>query len=190
MAATSQMSFEDAVKGLIAGDFSRLSPLFESPAEGGVCPITGWYEAGLFTNHPKAFAEAFSCACFNGHLPVVRHLLAAGLDPSGGDNTGLDALHWAANRGQLDVVKLLVAHGANIETRNMYGGTVLGVTVWSAANETRPAHPEIVSALIEAGANLSEAEYPCGNRTVDEILERHWRAKNELGAIDTGPEPR
>jgi hypothetical protein len=36
MADTSQMSFEDAVNGLMAGDFSRLSPLFESPSDGVV----------------------------------------------------------------------------------------------------------------------------------------------------------
>jgi hypothetical protein len=173
-----QLSFADAVRGLIAGDFSRLSPLFESPADGSPSPIIGWYEAGLFAEEPKALAEAFSCACFNGHASVARYLLGVGIDPNAGDNTGLNAIHWAANRGQLEVVRLLIGHGANLEIRNMYGGTVLGATVWASANETRPAHPEIVAALLKAGANLAEAEYPSGNRKVDEILWRYRQERN------------
>ncbi len=173
MKRSDHLSFQEAVQGLMAGDFSRLEPLFDSPSNDVACPIIAWYEEGLFANEPQALAEAFSCACFNGKQEVVRYLLAREVDPSGGAKTGLDALHWAANRGQLDVVKLLIAHGANLETRNMYGGTVLGVAVWSAANETRPAHAEIVSALIDAGANPSEAEYPSGNQAVDEILRRY-----------------
>ncbi|HKO97646.1 MAG TPA: ankyrin repeat domain-containing protein [Pyrinomonadaceae bacterium] len=177
MKSANQLSFQETVQGLIAGDFSRLAPLFDAP-DNAACPIINWYEAGLFTAEPKALEEAFTCACFNGKLDVVRYLLAKQVDPSGGANTGLNAVHWAANRGQLDVVKLLLSHEPNIETRNMYGGTVLGATVWASANETRPTHPEIVAALIDAGADLSEAEYPSGNQAVDEILERHLRSKS------------
>lgn len=53
---------------------------------------------------------------------------------------GLDALHWAANRGQPTVVRLLINAGADLETRSMYGGTALGTAVWSAIHEPRGDH--------------------------------------------------
>ncbi len=182
MAHTNQNSFEEAVRVTFSRRLLAPFATIRIGDDGSVCPIINWHETGLFATEPRALAEAFSCACFNGHVPVVQYLLAAGANPSGGDNTGLDALHWAANRGQLEVVKLLIAHGAKLET--LYGGTVLGATVWASANETRPTHPEIVSALLDAGANLNDADYPCGNRSVDEILARYWRAKDGPAATE------
>ena len=71
--------FDDAVRGLIAGDFSRLDPLFE----GRPCRIIEWFEANLFADEPKALAEAVTCACFNGRTEVVDYLLAHGVDAPG-----------------------------------------------------------------------------------------------------------
>lgn len=160
--------FRDAVRGLIAGDFSRLDPLFE----GWPCRITEWFEANLFADEPKALEEALTCACFNGRTEVVDYLLAHGVDAPGGANTGLNGFHWAANRGQLDVVMLLLRHEAPLETRSMYEGTVLGTAVWSAINEPRPDHLRIIEALIKAGARVADVGYPTGNETVDEVFRR------------------
>ena len=167
------MSFEEAVAGLLRGDFSRLAPLFDSRADGSACPIITWYEAGLFANESKALDEAFTCACFNGRTTVVEYFLGKGVNPSGGAGTGLNAFHWAANRGQLQVVNLLIRQKAPLEIKNMYGGTVLGRTVWSAVHEPRPDHIEIIEALLGAGANITEAQYPSGDERIDEILRRH-----------------
>src|SRR5439155_20393016 len=128
------LSFRDAVHGLERGDFSRLAPLFdEDPSlDRHPCRIVAWYEQGYFDNEPKALDEAFTCACFLGRTSVADFLLIQGVDPSAGANTGLNGFHWAANRGQLDTVKLLIRRKAPLEIKNMYGGTVLGTTVWSA----------------------------------------------------------
>ena len=56
----SDTSFQDAIRGLMAGDFSRLAPLFETPSDGSPCPVVKWYEAGLFASEPQALAEAFT----------------------------------------------------------------------------------------------------------------------------------
>ena len=90
-----------------------------------------------------------------------------------GAATGLDALHWAANRGQLDAVRLLIRRKAPLETRSMYGGTVLGTAVWSAVNEPRPDHLPIIDELLTAGARLEDAGYPSGHGPVDAVLRRH-----------------
>jgi Ankyrin repeats (3 copies) len=162
------MLFRDAVRGLIAGDFSRLDPLFE----GGPSRIIEWFEAGLFADEPKALDEALTCACFNGRTAVVDYLLAHGVDAPGGANTGLNGFHWAANRGQLDVVMLLIRRQAPLETRSMYEGTVLGTAVWAAINEQRPDHLRIVEALIRAGAGVDDVGYPTGIERVDEVFRR------------------
>ena len=163
------LTFQEAVSGLLAGDFSRLEPLFEFPN----CPIVRWYEAGLFATEPDALNEAFTCACFNGKTSVAEYFLARNLNAAGGNATGLNAFHWAANRGQLETVKLLIRHKAPLESRNMYGGSVLGCAVWSAVNEPKPDHLKIIEALLHAGANVTEAEYPTGHQALDQLLRAH-----------------
>lgn len=167
--------FRETVPRLERGDFSALEPLFvEDPAlGGGRCRIIAWYEAGYFADEPKALNEALSCACFNGRTAVAKFLLDAGVDPAAGDGTGLNAFHWAANRGQLETVKLLIERKAPLEALNMYGGTVLGCTVWSALHEPRADHVAIIEALLAAGANVDAAEYPSGDKRVDEVLRRY-----------------
>lgn len=169
---TAPMPFSDAVAGLLAGDFSRLAPLFAQAADSSSSPIVRWHEAGLFRLEPDALKEAFTCSCFNGYVEVAEHLLAHGMEPAGGMATGLNAFHWAANRGQLEAVRLLIRHRAPLEVRNSYGGTVLGCAVWSAVHEPRPDHPRIVEALLDAGAAVKEATYPSGDERIDALLRR------------------
>jgi hypothetical protein len=167
--------FRDAVRGLHRGDFSRLEPLFDggSGPAGNRPPIRKWHEQGRFRDEPKALAEALTCACFLGRTGVADYLLTQGVDPSAGAGTGLDAFHWAANRGQLEVVRLLIGRRAPLETRSMHGGTVLGTAIWSAINEPRPDHEQIIDALLDAGARLEDVEYPTGHEHIDAILRRY-----------------
>lgn len=162
--------WRDALQGLERGDFSRLEPLFSN---GDQCHIVEWYEKEYFDNEPKALAEALTCACFLGRTGVAEFLLNEGVDPAAGIGTGMSAFHWAANRGNLDTVKLLIERKAPLEQKNMYGGTVLGCTVWSARYEPRDDHIAIIEALLTAGANIDEAEHPSGNERVDEVLRSH-----------------
>lgn len=170
-----EAEFQTAVTGLLAGDFSRLAPLFtdDTAAAGQCCSIIGWVEQGLFVNEPKALAEALTCACFLGCTTVAETLLIKGVDAEAGNGTGLNALHWAANRGQLEAVRLLLQHQASLETRSMYGGTALGTAVWSAIHEPRGNQLQIIEALLNAGARVDEAEYPTGNSQIDELLRCH-----------------
>jgi hypothetical protein len=170
--------FRDAVRGLKAGDFSRLEPLFKDDLsdDGSRCQIIQWHEAGLFDNEAEALDEALTCACFLGHTSVAKYLLDHGVDPAEGFATGLNAFHWAVNRGQLGTTKLLIEHKAPLEIRNMYGGTVLGTAVWSAVNEPRGEQLSVIEELLKAGARIEEAEYPTGDARVDEVLTRYGAA--------------
>jgi ankyrin repeat protein len=161
------MEFDEAVQALRTGSFSRLDPLLKDGS------IVAWCEAGRFRDEPVALAEALTCACFNGRAAVAEYLLDHGVDPSGGSGTGLNALHWAANRGQLEVVRLLLRHKAPLETRSMYDGTALGTAVWSAIHERRGDQLQVIDELLSAGACLGEADYPSGDPAVDAVLRKH-----------------
>lgn len=171
MSTTSDATFEDALEGLRKGDFSRLDPLFQS--DGSSPPqILSWVEKGLFGGHESELAEALTCACFNGRTEVAESLLGRGVPPLGGSGSGLDALQWAVNRGQLETVRLLIRQGASLETRSMYGGTALDTAVWSAINEPRPDHLKIIEELLSAGARMQGTEYPTGRDDIDALLKR------------------
>lgn len=176
MSATEQelAEFRDAILGLKRGDFSRLEPLFQESAltARSTCHIVDWIRGKLFEDEPVALAEALTCACFLGRTDVARFLLDEGVDPAAGLGTGMNALHWAANRGQFATVKLLIERNVPLETKNMYGGTVLGTAVWSAIHEPKPNHPEIIQILIAAGASLEGAGYPTGHEKMDDLLLR------------------
>src|SRR5437867_1726348 len=118
--------FRDALEGLYNGNFSRLEPLFTGAgSDDQRAQIVIWHEEGRFRQELKALAEALTCACFLGRTEVAEYLLKQGVDPSGGDGTGLNAFHWAANRGEVDAVRLLLRWKSPLRTRSMYGGNVL-----------------------------------------------------------------
>jgi hypothetical protein len=170
-----ESSFLETVDGLLRGDFSRLDPLFLANPRSPEQPsrFMEWFQKGYFKGHTSALIEAFTCACFNGRTDVARYLLDHGVDPASASGTGLNAFHWAANRGQLETVKLLIDRKAPLEDRSMYDGTVLGTAVWSAIHEPKADHIRIIEALIGAGARLDSAGYPSGDARVDEVLRRH-----------------
>src|SRR5215467_9588481 len=162
-------ALDDAMEGLRRGDFSRLDSLFQSK-DGSRPQIVEWVEQGRFLGHDQELAEALTCACFNGRTEVAEYLLNRGIAASGGTGTGMDAIHWAVNRGQLDAVRLLIRHKVPLESRSMYGGTALGTAVWSAINEPRADHLIIIEELLAAGALVQGAGYPTDRAGIDALL--------------------
>lgn len=164
------MTFEETLAGLRNGDFTALDPQLDQ--------IVAWFDEGRFADHPAELNEALSCACFNGRTPIVERFLDAGLSPLAGNLTGLDGFHWAANRGQLLTVKLLIDRGVNMETLSSFGGTVLGTAVWSTLNEPKPDQVAIVDALLTAGADpegarIQELGFPTSNERLNGVLRLH-----------------
>jgi hypothetical protein len=159
------------VRHLRQGDFSLLAPAF-APAGSDEPRVLQVLRSGCFDAHPDELAEALTCAAFLGALSALEHLLRLGVPPEGGAATGLNALPWAANRGELGAVRRLLAAGAALEARNSFGGTVLGATVWASVHEPRDAHAAIVAELLTAGADVREAGYPSGHADIDALLEQ------------------
>jgi hypothetical protein len=95
-------------------------------------------------------AELFAAASA-GDLAKVQALLDGGLSPDAKNEYGATPLAYAADKGHLEIVKLLLARGATVDVEDtFYQSTALA---WAAYN----GHAEIVRALIAAGANADGA---------------------------------
>jgi ankyrin repeat protein len=80
---------------------------------------------------------------------AVRKLLAKGADPNTKRADGATALHWAAHWDDVELVRDLLAGGANVDATTEYGLTPLAL---SAENGTN-ASGDIVELLLQKGAN-------------------------------------
>ncbi|MGB6688112.1 MAG: ankyrin repeat domain-containing protein [Terracidiphilus sp.] len=99
--------------------------------------------------------EGFLWACQFGRNRVVEFLIARGIDLSAQDRNGQTGLHHASIGAQPETVKILLKHGAPLEVKNNYGGTVLGQAVWSALNGVSPKpYLPVIEFLLEAGARI------------------------------------
>ena len=95
----------------------------------------------------------FVHAIDNNDIEYVKHIINntdVNID-SGQYTTGNTALNYAAMKNNLDIVKLLVKGGANLEKENDDGQTPL----YSAVHH---GNIEIVKFLIDSGANINTAE--------------------------------
>ena len=121
----------------------------------------------------KRLQSALRYASAGGHKDVVEFLLSKGVDLAYGGRDGQTALHWAVIFGKLEMVKLLLQYDAPLESRNMYGGTVLGQTLWSAAHGGKPqVYAQIIETLISAGAKVPPRHVPV-NEPIDDLLRRY-----------------
>jgi Ankyrin repeats (3 copies) len=121
----------------------------------------------------KQLESGFRFACLYGYTDVVQFLLDKGADLATHGDDGQTALHCAVIGGHLDTVKLLLQRNPLLEARNIYGGTVLGQTLWSAAHGgDAELYIKIIEALMNAGARVPERHTPV-NKEVDAWLEHH-----------------
>jgi Ankyrin repeats (3 copies) len=121
----------------------------------------------------KQVILAFLTACSWGRDEVVEFLLDKGVDLAGHGGDGQTGLHCAAINGQLATIKLLLRFKPPLEIVNIYGGTVLGQTLWSAAHGGDvQLYSEILEALIAAGAKVPARHIPV-NKQIDALLLRY-----------------
>jgi len=125
------------------------------------------------TTTRKQVQSAFNYACGWGRANVVEFLLERGVDLENGGGDGQTPLHSAAICGQLEMIKLLLKYDPPLEARNIYGGTVLGQTLWSAAHGGDPKlYAEILKTLIAAGAKIPARHVPV-NEPIDDLLRQY-----------------
>lgn len=164
--------WQQTKRDLDEGNFTALEQLLDNA---GVSIIDLLDANGASQKHVE---EALTWTCFVGHTDEAQKLLDRGVDVSAGTSTGMAPFHWAANRGNLAVVRLLIERNAPLEQRNMYDGTVLNCTLWSAVHEHNDNHADIIDALIRAGAEIEkgteewwEEQSVPSDRTKDRVRE-------------------
>jgi ankyrin repeat protein len=92
---------------------------------------------------------AIALACESGSAPIVEQLLAAGVNANTTGPYGETALHTCAHAGKVEAAKVLLARGASIDAGDSWRGQT--PLMWATAER----HPEMMRALIEAGADVN-----------------------------------
>jgi uncharacterized protein len=82
-----------------------------------------------------------------GNTAAAVALLAGGADVNAPEPDGTTALHWAAHRGDVDLVRRLIRAGANVNAKNDYGATPM-------SEAAVVADPALLEALLAAGADV------------------------------------
>jgi len=111
-------------------------------------------------------------ACAKGNVKLVLSLLKQGHSVNAGDALGWTALHEASNYGYVDIVNVLLDHGADINNRG--GPCCEGITPLHDAAAC--GHLEVIDCLLDRGANplvrTNKGETPldsliaCRNRVI------------------------
>ena len=92
-------------------------------------------------------ASKVADAAMNGDRAAVKSLLTGGEDVNAAQGDGMTALHWAARRGDSELVSMLLAAGANVRAATRLGA----YTPLLMAAEL--GHAPSIEALIAAGAD-------------------------------------
>jgi len=104
---------------------------------------------GLSALLAAASSSPVADAAMKGDREALRALLKQGADVSGAQGDGMSALHYAAERGDVEMAEMLVYAGANVGATTRIGQ----YTPLHLASQSGSA--AVVQALVKSGANVS-----------------------------------
>ena len=122
----------------------------------------------------ETFAEQLSVMHWpshNGYLEIVKMLLDAGanVDADEVNWIGGKPLHWASER-QADVVALLLARGAQVDSRNEKDGSQFhGMTALIMNATQKDDSSDVTQRLLDAGADI-DAKDAGGKTALDHAI--------------------
>ena len=150
----------------------------------------------LIERHPQLLKEQgeagslLHMAAGDGNVELTEFLLKHGLDPNLREpEHGGRPLDFCTSRCEptypesakmrfLETAKLLIKHGANVNTKDDWGVSVLGGATGSDVR--------IIQLLVENGADLTE-QYDLGNGTMGNAADLALSFKNKAGADYLAP---
>jgi hypothetical protein len=97
-------------------------------------------------------AEQLQDAARKGDAATVKKLLDDGVDVNTKFRYNATALFYACDHGHLDVVKVLLDHGADMGVKDTFYGFTPLMLATNPAQTKKPAHGEIAKLLIQKGA--------------------------------------
>ena len=162
-----------------------LLPLHLAAALGRAAEVKQLLADGADVNAPAKLAglTPLQFAVLSGDMDTFHALLAAGADVHAAHNTRI-ALHTAAQMGRDEMVRELLAAGADPNARNLLGCTPLCLAVdWG--------HYEVCEALLAAGASVSiPAHEGHAESSLSEFAaERGYTALHQLLTNPPTPKP-
>jgi ankyrin repeat protein len=95
--------------------------------------------------------EEFFAAARKGDVAAVKAFLDAGVDVNSKTRYGATALSYACDKGHVEVVRLLVERGADVNVKDtFYGEVPLG---WALSH----GHVQVVKLLLDKAAGIERA---------------------------------
>lgn len=88
---------------------------------------------------------------FNNDINEVKQVLADCDINEQDEENGFTALHYCAQNQYVDIAKVLIDAGANVDVKDVHGNTPLFKAVFYSKGKT-----EMIKLLLEAGANPDE----------------------------------
>ena len=134
----------------VGGPDSTVIKLFQSAWKGELEEVKLLIEQGLNVNVYQNTYSLLMAASSSNNTELIKYLIAKGAKVNDANDSGETALHFVAWKGNLDAVKELVEHGADV---NAYYRANGGLTPLLCAAESRSL--ETVKYLEEHGANSS-----------------------------------
>jgi ankyrin repeat protein len=148
------------------------------------------YGVDLETKSKKNKQTALMVSSANNHFEVVDYLLRMGANVNARDIDGVSALHLAAEKYHLSIMKILISNGANIK-KDLY--QTLYQTMQTLNDEGQQQHPFQKDAIELLKKQSQLALLPLGHLfnkdVVDEnsVLRLLEAGETELGVIDSHP---
>jgi len=153
----------------VMGVDKSIERLVQFAGQGDMPVVTLLLKAGVPAQgaEPMLGATPMHTAAAQGHVPVLRALLAQGAAADMPDLRGVTPLINAAYYGQLEAARLLVERGADVNATNADGTTVLMSSVYGGQDA-------VVRLLLARGADPRRGN--AMGQTAIEIAERAGRA--------------
>jgi ankyrin repeat protein len=147
------------LRAALSGDTTTMRLLLENGADPNLATFAGttplmaasgvnWVVAQTYTESPAAVIEA------------VRMCLELGNDVNATNSMGLSALLGAVNRGSNDIIRILVAEGADLDVVDREGRTAIrwaeGVFLAAVGAERKPETIALLEQLMETAGRVEE----------------------------------
>lgn len=119
-------------------------------------------------------------AAWSNDSEAVKLMLEAGFDADARRSPAdFTALHNAAMRGNVEIVRLLLASGASSELTHGYGGRALNSCMWGSVHFRDPAgdYGTVAELLLQAGASVPEQLN--GSEGVNAVISRYGSERSQ-----------